>query len=552
MTPEYKAEKRSSVTDLQGGGIWEINILTFLAPIAVFVWSILQKKQSFFKPYGPQAFFVDFILQCCTILCATTVYADSPQTLTGLLLLPAIAAFLQPGTQLESDEVLAKQDQNADEKAKEDEKPKERDPLPVKPFITSYRGAMMIITCCSILAVDFPVFPRRFGKTEAFGTSLMDLGVGSFVFAAGVVAVRQQLKEDFAQVKKSIGTRMKTALRHSLPLAVLGFIRLATVKGLDYTEHVSEYGVHWNFFFTLSLLSPAFALLQPILRWLPSYSAIAFGIAVSYEILLYMTPLKHYIILSERIPGDFLSQNREGVYSFIGYFAIFMAGMGAGEGILPRDDEPAEDPIQAARDARDTMDDDADWLASVIGSDEQKEEQVEKVIAQEKEKPKDWHPEEAMANFSALPKLAVIHLFKWSGIWFVCSVWCLWNYGPHLFVSRRMANCAYVCWVCAFNFAQLLLFCGVEMLMFPKLYRSKSKEVEKTRIANATSKVLHAFNRNGLALFLLANLLTGAINLSLETWHMSDTAAMTILVGYIATLATVGVALDHFDISIKL
>jgi hypothetical protein len=33
MTPDYKAEKKSSVTDLQGGGIWEINILTFLAPV---------------------------------------------------------------------------------------------------------------------------------------------------------------------------------------------------------------------------------------------------------------------------------------------------------------------------------------------------------------------------------------------------------------------------------------------------------------------------------------------------------------------------------------
>jgi hypothetical protein len=33
MSPDYKAEKKSSVTDLQGGGIWEINILTFLAPV---------------------------------------------------------------------------------------------------------------------------------------------------------------------------------------------------------------------------------------------------------------------------------------------------------------------------------------------------------------------------------------------------------------------------------------------------------------------------------------------------------------------------------------
>lgn len=402
---------------------------------------------------------------------------------------------------------------------------------------------MMIITCTSILAVDFPVFPRRFGKTEAFGTSLMDLGVGSFVFAAGIVGARQQLKEDFAGVKKSFATRMKNALRHSIPLVGLGLIRLAMVKSLDYTEHESEYGVHWNFFFTLSLLSPIFALIQPVIRWIPSYSTVAFIIAIAYELLLYMTPLKKYIILSPRIPGDFLSQNREGVYSFIGYFAIFLGGMGAGEGILRRDEQPVADPVAAHRAAKDSLDEDADWLASVIGSSDQQAEQ---------EKPKDFKPEEALQAFSALPRLAVIHLFKWSGIWFVFSLWALWNYGPHLFVSRRMANCAYVCWVCAFNFAQLLLFCIIEMLFFPGLYASKSKAVEKSRIAEATSKVLNAFNRNGLVLFLLANVLTGAINLYVETWHVADPAAMAILVAYIGTLSTVGVLLDHFDISIKL
>ncbi|KAM0720632.1 hypothetical protein Q7P37_004769 [Cladosporium fusiforme] len=542
MTPEYKEEKRSSVTDLQGGGIWEINILTFLAPVAAFTWCVLQRRQNFFTPYGVQGYVVDFLLQCCTILCATTVYADSPQTLTGLILLPAIAAYLQPKAEAveATENEIVKKAREESEKLK-DEEPKERDPLPVKPFITAYRGAMMIITCISILAVDFPVFPRRFGKTEAFGTSLMDLGVGSFVFAAGLVAARQELKEDFAQVKKSLGTRMKAAMRHSIPLFGLGLIRLATVKGLDYTEHESEYGVHWNFFFTLSLLSPTFALIQPLLRYVPWYSAIAFIIACAYEILLYCTPLKHYIILSPRIPGDFLSQNREGVYSFIGYFAIFLAGMGAGKGIMPRDEQPGEDKIAAAKAAKAEGDEDADWLASVIGTAEQQEQQE-----------KDWKPEEALKDFSALPKMAVIHLFKWAFIWFVFSLWALWNYGPHLFVSRRMANCAYICWVCAFNFTQLFLFCVIEMIMFPELYASKSKVAEKSRIANATSSVLHAFNRNGLALFLLANMLTGAINLSVETWHVSDVGSMAILVGYIFTLASVGVLLDRYDISIKL
>lgn len=413
------------------------------------------------------------------------------------------------------------------------------DALPVKPFVTTYRGAMMIVTCCSILAVDFPVFPRRFAKTESFGTSLMDMGVGSFVFAAGTVAARQQLKEEISGAP-SFNNRLKTALRHSVPLLVLGLIRLWSVKGLEYAEHVSEYGVHWNFFFTLGLLPIVFAIFQPVLRFTPSYGLLAFILAICYELLLYIPDgMKAYIILSERKPGDWMSQNREGVFSLIGYFCIFLAGIGVGHGILPRDPDPDEKPAPVEKD---TMDEDAEWLASVIGDAKQQRE------AQEPKASLDL----SGIGKPELPKGTFTHLVKWTALWFIFAVWAMWHYGPRLFVSRRMANLAYVVWVCAFNTAQLTLFYFVERVVFPNLYKAKSKAAEKSRVQEATSTVMKAFNRNGLALFLLANLLTGGINMSVETLRMGDVQAMSILVGYMAVLCGTALALEMADISIKL
>jgi hypothetical protein len=122
-----------------------------------------------FTPYTLPAFLVDFLLNCGITLFATTIYSSTPWVLNLLLLLPAVILYvLERPAPSKRDARPHKKDDNA--------KDSKLDPLPVKPFITNYRGAMMVITCVAILAVDFRVFPRRFAKVENWGTSLMDMG----------------------------------------------------------------------------------------------------------------------------------------------------------------------------------------------------------------------------------------------------------------------------------------------------------------------------------------------------------------------------------------
>lgn len=119
------------------------------------------------------------------------------------------------------------------------------------PFITQSRVSVTLLSVLAILAVDFPVFPRRFAKAETYGVGLMDVGVGLFVSANGSTSpeARSALSHDLQRQ-----WYMWRNLKGSLPLLVLGFVRLVSTAGVDYHLHESEYGSHWNFFFTLAVI----------------------------------------------------------------------------------------------------------------------------------------------------------------------------------------------------------------------------------------------------------------------------------------------------------
>ena len=356
----------------------------------------------------------------------------------------------------------------------------------------------MLVTCVAILAVDFRLFPRRFAKVETWGTSLMDMGVGSFVFSAGVVAARPVLRESMTGRYTPLSRRMIQSLRHSLPLLVLGVIRLLSVKGLDYAEHVTEYGVHWNFFFTLAFLPPFVAAFQAIFGVVRSYAALALFLSGAYQLLLEKTDLKAYILTAPRV--DIISMNREGIFSFCGYLAIFLAGQDLGMFVMPRSVTPRSTASPGVQ--RNTL------LLT-------------------------------MAVWAAI----------WTGLYLLSTSY---SYGLGLSVSRRLANLPYVLWVTAFNCVQLLAFCVVDTLFFPGFYNATDARGEKEAYDFATSPVLRAVNRNGLPLFLLANLLTGLVNLTVPTLDVGPAVTMVILVGYSAFLTTVALGLDALNISIKI
>ncbi|KAH8934986.1 hypothetical protein BDL97_17G008100 [Sphagnum fallax] len=337
--------------------------------------------------------------------------------------------------------------------------PKEQVKSSQKAYLSSYRFVMMLVTCVTILAVDFTVFPRRYAKTETYGTGLMDIGVGSFVVANALVS---------RQARNLPPSKYGGVLRNVSPLLILGLARLIVTKGVDYQEHVAEYGVHWNFFFTLA----GVALLTSLIHVPPTYCG-SLGIAILsvYQMML-SGGLNRYLLSSERGPG-FLSLNKEGVASTFGYWGLYLISIQLGHYLNFKHASILE------------------WFWQM--SNTQK------------------GGTGTMSQWWAAADIGLLDL----------ALWLLTIYMDHTVerISRRTCNLAYVLFVLAQNFEVIGIFMVADLLFPPK-----------------PILVLEVFNHNLLPSFLLANLLTGLVNMSMHTIFVSSSKAFATLLAYLAAL----------------
>ncbi|KMQ95101.1 phosphatidylinositol-glycan biosynthesis class w [Lasius niger] len=181
---------------------------------------------------------------------------------------------------------------------------------------------MISISALNIMllgTVDFRVFPRKFAKTEVFGYSLMDTGVGLFILANALVAPEAR---DFciyrqAGFQETLMKNIKNCFRGCVPLLVLGFGRFMAVEYTGYQKHVTEYGIHWNFFLTLAVVKLFTSMITSTISSKYSLFSGAWILGM-HEYIMSTKGLKTWVLRDgPRI--DFFSANREGLVSVPGY-----------------------------------------------------------------------------------------------------------------------------------------------------------------------------------------------------------------------------------------
>lgn len=315
---------------------------------------------------------------------------------------------------------------------------------PKQNFITNARAIITILSCIAILAVDFKVFPRRFAKTETFGYSLMDVGVGLFVFSNGVVSAEARNKPQ-TLFKSFCGT---------IPLWILGVGRFLATKEADYYVPVSEYGVHWNFFITLA-----------VTRLISSVILKCISIQKTLYISMFVLTLHEYFIqaaLGKWVLGvsprnNLIQANREGISATLGYVGLYFLSVHMG-----------------------------------------------KIMLKQKQ------------------KYLFFKLLFSSVAFLVVSLIAAKYFG----VSRRLANVGYCCWIMFLGvFMCFLLLFGENISTYLYAITGNTNKIYIPLIYNAA-------NYNGLLYFLLSNILTGLVNMSIRTVHVGVFNSMFILILY--------------------
>lgn len=372
-------------------------------------------------------------------------------------------------------------------------------------YLNIIRSIVNLITAVCILAVDFKCFPRKLAKTETYGFGLMDTGVGLFVFGNGLVAPELRKSGDNCRMT---WTKVEKTFKSCLPLVILGAIRFAATNELDYQQHISEYGVHWNFFLTLACTKFFGTIFIGILPHFEYIKYLAMILLFGHELILQLGAAEYVINSDNTIKRDnLINANREGIVSIMGYVSLYLLSV---------------------------------YFAY----------RVRKVEA-------------VSENNKKAPVFINVRQLFWKAIRLLIVALILWNITYNLKnmfgVSRRIANMGYVIWILSIGTTVVPLAMLFEIFYyFIDFNRPSSDTDDKVDDEeNPSDKrhyvpiILSSISYNGLVFFLLANVMTGMVNLSFQTLLLNTPQAIAILGGYMFVLCAITTFLYVKKIKLK-
>ena len=281
-----------------------------------------------------------------------------------------------------------------------------------------------------------------------------------------------------------------------------GIIRPILLKLFNYQEHVSEYGIHWNFFVTLFCIWTIADLLETQIRFLSgmsnkkdttgsnfrklySYTTLIISVLTLglYQYALLSFGFTDYLFSENRI--GIVSANKEGIFSLIGNLAIYFIVQYFSTNYI-FNQNASDKPIQSSYNI----------------------------------------------NLKLVEVLRFPIILLW-GLWYLCDT----HMQP---TSRRLCNVPYVVLILALGSSLLYAIALVEVLFAFNIGIGKSSSVGSMRVVEASPphdiKVcinsLEYINRSQLFVFLFANVLTGLINMSMETIITPHHVSIVVLIAY--------------------
>ncbi|XP_073827084.1 phosphatidylinositol glycan anchor biosynthesis class W a isoform X2 [Musca autumnalis] len=278
-------------------------------------------------------------------------------------------------------------------------------------------------------------------------------------------------------------------------MLILGLGRTVVISLIGYGQDEHEYGKHLNAFFTLGFTKLFATLLGFLARSTKQLLPLGLVILVLHEVGL-QCGISSYVMDPDLERTNFLAANREGICSLPGFIALYL-------------------------------------LSQYIGQ---------------------WIKSKDILNYQEI-KQKLIHLTSFGVVLWLIVIGSVMLIG----IARVTCNLGYVTWMLAIAVTMCALYLFVFDIVLDTLLPVNKDPIletpsEKSVLPFASNTkiptIIEAINYNGLVYFLLGNVLTGGVNIFLNTDERSDTESVVILMGYMFLTSLVVSLLYRYKIRI--